>query len=242
LKSSNFPKEHAVSVDTVDWDDDGDLDLLFGARGGKLFLRFNEGSAKQPAFATQNEQARTEKGDVLIPGRDIMIKVADWDGDGLWDIVAGNSTGGVYWLRNEGQKGKPIFDEAKKLVNDSLSNAPFGDETVRPGTRVQVSVGDHNGDGLPDLLMGDYHNQTVKGTEFTPETRARYNELMTEYRKISEELDALPKKKDEGNDETPSDPERAELEARRDKIIKEMSEVRPKSLRHGWVWLFERRK
>jgi hypothetical protein len=250
LESSRFPGEHAVSAATVDWDGDGDLDLLLGARSGKLFLRINEGSPERTEFATHNVQAKIGDRDVMIPGRDLMIAVADWDGDGLWDIVGGNSAGEVYWLRNKGDKGKPMFDEAEKLVNAPAERTSSGKDTVQPGSRVQVAVGDHNVDGLPDLLLGDYHSQTVKGTEFTPETRERYNELIKEYRELSEKLAAVAEKdgggddggenKGAGGDSSASG--RAKLEARRDELMKEMSSVRPKTSRHGWVWLFERRK
>ena len=35
--------------------------------------------------------------------------IADWDGDGRWDLVTGSAraSGGVYWFRNSGAKGVP---------------------------------------------------------------------------------------------------------------------------------------
>ena len=38
-------------VTPVDWDGDGDLDLLIGSFSGKLFLRVNEGTRAEPAFS-----------------------------------------------------------------------------------------------------------------------------------------------------------------------------------------------
>ena len=35
---------------TVDWDDDGDLDIIVGTYDGLMFLRRNHGSRKNPAY------------------------------------------------------------------------------------------------------------------------------------------------------------------------------------------------
>ena len=49
-------KGHCTSVYAVDWDNDGDLDLLLGDYyGGRLYLRMNVGTAKQPSFAPTNQ-------------------------------------------------------------------------------------------------------------------------------------------------------------------------------------------
>ena len=42
--------------------------------------------------------------------------IADWDGDGRWDIVTGSDNGGVYWYRNIGEQGQPSFDAPVALV------------------------------------------------------------------------------------------------------------------------------
>jgi len=239
LEGSHYPGEHAISIITVDWDCDGDLDLLLGARSGHLFLRTNEGSAGAAAFGTHNEKVGSSEGKALIvPGGGATVEVADWNLDGKWDIVAGSSTGAVYWFRNVGTEKEPRFSEASKLVNAPSGERSPEEAALWPGTRAQVSVGDHNADGFPDLLMGDQHYRTVKGTEFTPERRDRYEALMYDLHKIDEKLESLAGGESDGKKE---DPERAELEKKRQAIMKELSEIRPKSKRHGWVWLFERK-
>ena len=41
-------------VAPVDWEADGDLDLLIGSFAGDLFLRVNEGSREQPVYGTKS--------------------------------------------------------------------------------------------------------------------------------------------------------------------------------------------
>ena len=46
---------HCTSAAAVDWDNDGDNDLILGSHSnGKLFLRSNEGNRQKTAFAATN--------------------------------------------------------------------------------------------------------------------------------------------------------------------------------------------
>ena len=42
--------------------------------------------------------------------------VADWDGDGRWDILSGSDSGAVYFCRNTGEPGATRFDEPEVLI------------------------------------------------------------------------------------------------------------------------------
>ena len=53
---------------TADWDDDGDLDILVGTFAGMIFLRRNEGSRKEPAYATGNEWVKVGAKPLRVPG------------------------------------------------------------------------------------------------------------------------------------------------------------------------------
>ncbi len=182
----------------VDWDADGDLDILIGCFDGELKLRINEGDAKQAKFAAENQSLRAGDEPFKVE-RHCCPVIADWDGDGRWDIISGSDEGSVTWFRNIGMKTEPRFEQGEILVE---KNATIGynllrwsEEEIAPGIRSQVEVVDFNGDGKLDLLVGDFCTTYEQRSDLTEAEKSQLKELIAEeearVKKFREKRDAL---------------------------------------------------
>src|SRR4051812_47761784 len=167
---------------TADWDDDGDLDILVGTFDGMIFLRRNAGSRKKPAYVTGNEWVKVGAKPLRVPGGEHANPViADWDGDGLWDIVTGAADGGVYWYRNAGRRGRPEFEVPVTLVakHEGMGYSELFEpgKDPKPGIRSQIAVTDYDGDGKLDVLLGDFGTYLHVRADLTSEQTRAFAEL-----------------------------------------------------------------
>jgi hypothetical protein len=141
------PKGLQSKVAVTDWNADGVPDLLVGGDTRALGVAYGPLAGKK---AVKVERV-WPRGQELIYWGTTNLCVADWDGDGLADLIAGGRAGeerGVYWLRNVGTRREPRLAEPKRLLADDLR---YGD-----GSRfiTGVWVADWNADGRPDLIAG----------------------------------------------------------------------------------------
>lgn len=198
LKVSN--QKHPVEsfgswMALVDWDDDGDLDILVGTYDGKMFLRRNEGTRTKPVYSDTNEWVMVSNKKVRVPGGEHASPViADWDGDSLWDILTGCADGGVYWYRNIGKKGQARFAPPVALVpkHEGMGYSELLDagQEPRPGIRSQIAVADYDGDGKLDLLVGDFCTYFHVKPDLAPDQRQKFDRLRDQRDKTTAQLRA----------------------------------------------------
>jgi hypothetical protein len=136
------------------------LDLLIGSFAGDLFLRLNEGSREKPAYGITSIPVEAD-GKPLHVNMHAAPVVADWNHDGLWDLVVGSGDGAVGWFANIGTGMEPAFGPYQPLVTPA-ADSKFFEQNLRSsdppthGVRAQICVTDYNHDGRLDLILGDY--------------------------------------------------------------------------------------
>ena len=148
--------------DVADIDSDGDLDLFAATMNGPVYWYRNTGTRTNPVFAAGVVVAYGLT--YLIGDAHSGVKVADWDGDGLLDLVVGRVWertaqeeinlpryyGGLH--KNVGTPTNPVFER-----RDEYNGSPYTErfqicDAVRQNG---VRTVDWNNDGRPDLIAGD---------------------------------------------------------------------------------------
>lgn len=141
----------------VDWDHDGDLDLVVGNFEGGFYLFSGQGEG---AFDPVPEMLETDSGPLKIEGAHGDPFLVDWDGDGDLDMLSGSSQGGAQWAENIAEEGKvPEFSGFQTLIKGSGYQNSFEllkwQDLKKPQHSTRVWATDLNEDGKPDLLLGD---------------------------------------------------------------------------------------
>lgn len=181
----------------VDWDDDGDLDMLVGSFSGQLFLRVNEGTRSEPEFSSESLPVKVGDKQLAVNMHCNPV-VADWDGDGLWDLIVGAGDGSVCWFKNTGKPGQASFAKSQLLIpakskNKFLMQNLEEDEAPQRGTRSQICVADFNLDGKLDLLVGD-HSNIKRARDLSEEEQGDFERLRLQQTKVGSKLIAAQRK------------------------------------------------
>ncbi len=131
-----------------DWDEDGLPDLLSGTGGGAAFWYRNTSAAGLPVLV---EPVQIQAGGApLSLNSRAVVRVFDWDGDGLKDLVGSSSTG-VYWCRNTGDNSEPLLQLPVAIQSPTVS----GLTAIYTSGRMRLDLADWNDDGVVDLLLGN---------------------------------------------------------------------------------------
>ncbi|CAE8611404.1 unnamed protein product [Polarella glacialis] len=135
-----------VSPFPVDWDGDGDIDLLVGSQNTDQFRIF---FFERSADASLIERIGSSNPFFFLAhGASTALCAVDWDGDGDIDLLVGNSDGRIQFFERSANA---------SLIERTGSSNPFDGIDVEKefGSAAPCAV-DWDGDGDIDLLVGNH--------------------------------------------------------------------------------------
>ena len=166
-----------VTPDSADWDDDGDEDLICGNSAGYVGFIENLDGGHPPKWAAPVYLEADGKVIRITAGPNGSIQgpceakwgyttlnVADWDHDGLPDIVVNSIWGKVVWYKNIGTRRQPKLAAQQPIEVEWTGQPPkpvwnwWQPEGKNLATQWRTTpvVMDYDRDGLKDLIMLDH--------------------------------------------------------------------------------------
>jgi len=175
-----------ITPTAIDWDNDGDFDLIVGDEDGRVAFIEHTGKLSadhMPQFLPPR-YFRQEADDLKFGALTTPFG-CDWDGDGDTDLVCGNTAGYIAFIENLSGPGveRPKWAEPKRLEADGriiriqagTNGSIQGPCEAKWGYTIQT-VADWDGDGLTDLVVnsiwGKVHWYQNVGTRKTPRLAA----------------------------------------------------------------------
>ena len=147
-----------ITPTAVDFNGDGHLDLVCGDEDGRVAFIENTGKVVdgQPQFLPpryfRQHADRVKFGALAAP---VSI---DWDGDGLEDLIVGNTAGYIGFIKNLGgdpmRWAAPVYlSAAGQVIREQAGpNGSIQGPAEAKWGYTNPAVGDWDGDGLPDIL------------------------------------------------------------------------------------------
>jgi len=148
----------------VDWNSDGEWDIISGDRNGYLNVFIRDGDS-----LTAYKQYRDINNAAMDVGSNSEPNLFDWNGDGMKDLVIARQSYEVRVYINQSSDTWPMFDNADYSVVQA------GGAQIRL-YRGNPYMFDLNRDGLTDLICGEQngyvHYFENVGTDSNPEFAA----------------------------------------------------------------------
>jgi hypothetical protein len=253
------------TVFAVDWRGTGRLDLLVGNMRGDLYLLANHGSNAKPAYGVPQKLEAGGRPIQAPHHGDSQPVAADWDGDGLLDLLVGWGDGSVVWYRNVGSKTEPKLAQGITLVKPapwpSSDDNALPSKDNKPGVRAKVCVVDWNGDGYLDLLVGDFGGiygekppMSEQDKQIEKEAQSKMQALRKQMQPFYDECAKILKAPARGEDSPQAKGERQkkaleilnqkdfqELQKEMQKVSEIVRRFRRIPMHQGHVWLYLRR-
>ncbi|MHC4994925.1 MAG: FG-GAP repeat domain-containing protein, partial [Planctomycetota bacterium] len=157
-----------ITPSAIDWDKDGDVDLICGDEDGRVAFIENTGRVVNAAPLFRQPRYFQQEAENVKFGALVTPVGFDWDNDGDDDLICGNTAGYIGFIENLDGAAQPKWAAPVKLM--------AGDEVIRiqagPNGSIQgpceakwgyttLSVADWNHDGLPDLVVNSIWGSIV---------------------------------------------------------------------------------
>ena len=171
-----------MNVRGDDWDGDGLVDLLATEEDGRVSWFRNLGRQQDGVPVFDRQRFLRQQADELKCGCLSTPCCVDWDGDGDWDILSGNSGGYIVYFENLSGPGvefpkwaaprnmtvaNPGSAAVEKWLQGNVIHSWCGDENSPQGPAeakwgyTSLSVADWDGDGFLDVVANDVKGSVV---------------------------------------------------------------------------------
>jgi VCBS repeat protein len=152
----------------VDWDSDGDVDLVVGQEDGRVALVDNTGRMGDNGPVFDPPKFFRQEADEVKFGALVTPVSFDWDADGDEDLICGNTAGYIGLIENLDGGNPPKWAEAVLLEADGQvlrieagSNGSIQGPCETKWGYTTLSVADWDHDGLADLLVNSIWGKVV---------------------------------------------------------------------------------
>ena len=145
-----------------DFNDDGLPDIIAGDEDGRVAWLRNTGKVEDGMPVFSSPEYFRQEADLVKFGALSTPYAADWDGDGLADIIMNSITGKIQWLRNTGSADMLELEAPKPVEIAGTAPKPAWNwwnpaegELVTQWRTTPAAI-DWNEDGLTDIIMLDH--------------------------------------------------------------------------------------
>jgi len=157
-----------ITPTAIDWDRDGDTDLICGDEDGRVAFLENTGRVTDGVPVFKQPRYFQQQADAVKFGALVTPVSVDWDGDGDEDIIAGNTAGYIGFIENLDGGNPPKWAAPQRLTaNGKVIRIQAGPNGSIQGPAeakwgyTTLSVADWDHDGLLDLVVNSIWGRII---------------------------------------------------------------------------------